>query len=71
MRRFAEFTNEYPWQWSPSDAEDFCTALRSGTQARALSTIRGYQAQLAPFCDYASDQRYGWVDLSGSCHQPS
>jgi site-specific recombinase XerD len=61
VRRFAEFTNEYPWQWSPSDVEDFCTALRSGSQARALSTIRGYQAQLALFCDYACDIRYGWV----------
>ncbi len=23
VRRFAEFTNEYPWQWSPADLEEF------------------------------------------------
>lgn len=63
VRRFAEYTNEYPWQWRPADVEEFCAALRSGDQPRAISTVRGYQAQLALFCDYLVDPRYGWADL--------
>jgi hypothetical protein len=29
VRRFASFTNAYPWQWQPADAEDFIAGLRS------------------------------------------
>jgi integrase/recombinase XerC len=61
VRRFAEYTNDYPWQWRPADVEEFCGWLRSGERPRALSTIRGYQAQLGLFCGYVCDARYGWV----------
>lgn len=64
VRRFAEYTNEYPWRWEPADVEDFSLWLRSGDQPRALSTIRGYQAHLALFCEYICDSRYGWVAIS-------
>jgi site-specific recombinase XerD len=61
VRRFACFTNEYPWRWRPQDVEDFTTALRSGQAPLAHSTIRGYQKILALFCDFVCDPRYGWA----------
>ncbi|MFP5318397.1 MAG: tyrosine-type recombinase/integrase [Acidimicrobiia bacterium] len=61
LRRFAEYTNEYPWAWLPGDLEDYCSSLRSSDPPRSLSTLRGYQAQIGLFCDYVCDARYGWV----------
>lgn len=61
LQRFAAYTNEYPWQWRPADVEEFSASLRSGKRPLALSTVRGYQAQLALFCDYACDAAYGWA----------
>jgi integrase/recombinase XerC len=61
VRRFAEYTNEYPWQWRAVDVEDFSAWLRSGSRPRTLSTLRGYQTQLALFCEYICDSRYGWA----------
>jgi integrase len=57
VRRFAVFTNQYPWQWEPAEAEAFIT--RSPV---AVSTARNYQNTLRLFCGYASDARYGWVN---------
>jgi integrase/recombinase XerC len=66
VRRFQTFTNAFPWQRSPSDVEDWTSHLLSGTHPRAHSTIRNYQNQLAMFCSYVTDLRYGWV---GQCEQ--
>ncbi|MEU9099313.1 tyrosine-type recombinase/integrase [Streptomyces sp. NPDC048361] len=60
VRRFAEFTNEYPWQWQPAEAEAFLDHLRSRKPDFAFSTARGYQNALRMFCDYITDARYGW-----------
>ncbi|WP_129306169.1 tyrosine-type recombinase/integrase [Streptomyces sp. L2] len=60
VRRFAEFTNEYPWQWQPSEAEAFLDHLRSRKPDFAFSTARGYQNALRMFCDYITDARYCW-----------
>ncbi|WP_245976402.1 tyrosine-type recombinase/integrase [Amycolatopsis palatopharyngis] len=62
VRRFAAFTNAFPWQWSPSDVEDWTSELLSGPRPLVHSTIRNYQVQLALFCDYLVDARYGWVE---------
>ncbi len=43
MRRFAAFTNEYPWTWTPEDLEAFSASLRSGAGGIAVSTLRTYQ----------------------------
>jgi hypothetical protein len=56
VRRFAAFTNQYPWQWEPAEAEAFIT--RSPV---AVSTARNYQVTLRLFCGYAADARYGWA----------
>ena len=45
VRRFAAFTNQYPWQWEPAEAEAFIA--RSPV---AVSTARNYQVTLRLFC---------------------
>jgi integrase/recombinase XerC len=60
VRRFAGFTNEYPWRWRPQDVEGFTTSLRSSGSAH--STIRGYHRILALFVAFVCDPRYGWVE---------
>lgn len=63
VRRLVEFTNQYPWQWRPSDAEAFITHLRSSNRAKpiAMSTGRSYETTLALFMGFITDGRYGWV----------
>ncbi|SEK61751.1 Site-specific recombinase XerD [Blastococcus sp. DSM 46786] len=61
VRRFAEFTDSYPWQWTAGDVEDFTVSLTSGRDRLALSTIRGYHLTLRLFCDYVTDPRYEWA----------
>jgi len=60
VRRFAAFSNEYPWQWLPGEVEAFFGDMRSGTRPIAVSTARNYQNVLRMFCDYVTDARYGW-----------
>lgn len=61
VRRFASFTNDYPWRWGPGDVEEFTALLRSSTPPLALSTIRGYHNQLGLFLAFLTDPRYGWA----------
>jgi site-specific recombinase XerC len=60
VRRFADFTNEYPWDWRAEDVEAFTVSLRS--DGLAHSTIRGYHDHLALFGEFICDRRYGWVE---------
>lgn len=62
VRRFADFCNAPPWEWSPTDVEEWTTALVSGSRPLAVSTVRAHQNSVALFCDYLLDHRYGWVD---------
>jgi integrase len=64
VRRLAEFTNAYPWEWTPSDAEAFISQLRSsnGRKPIEVSTGRGYEQTLSLFMEYITDQRYGWPE---------
>src|SRR5882672_9505103 len=45
VRRFLEFTNEYPWQWSPAHVDEWSLSLVS-EQHLAPSTVRAYQGDL-------------------------
>jgi len=65
VRRFAEFTNAYPWQWRPADGEDFIVAMRSAVGRRPIvvSTARGYELAITGFMAYLADQRYGWAQV--------
>ena len=61
VRRFQQFTNDWPWAWRAVDVEEFVAELRG--QRRALSTIRAYQGHLRLFLDYAADARYEWTTV--------
>ncbi|MFJ9371022.1 tyrosine-type recombinase/integrase [Nocardia sp. NPDC101769] len=63
VRRFSDFSGLYPWQWTVAEVEAWFASLVSGPCPRAFTTIRGYQLALRMFCDYLTDQRYGWVAL--------
>jgi integrase/recombinase XerC len=54
VRRFVAFTGAWPWQWSPSDVEDWSAQLRSEPKPRAHSTIRGYHNTVALFLAWSS-----------------
>jgi len=60
VRRFLDFTNEYPWQWGPSHVDEWTVTL-TGERHLAPSTIRGYQTDLRLFSEYLTDGRYGWA----------
>jgi site-specific recombinase XerD len=65
VHRFADFTNQYPWEWQPAEVEAFIDQLRSGARPIAVSTARGYQHTLRLFMEYVTDARYGWPQ---QCH---
>jgi integrase/recombinase XerC len=60
VRRFAEFTNDYPWAWTPADVEEFWAELRAQGFSRA--TLRAYQVRVRLFCDFVTDPVYGWAE---------
>ena len=60
VRRLAEFSNQYPWQWQLAEYEAFMVRLMSGEQAIKYSTARGYEQDLRLFVEYVTDARYGW-----------
>src|SRR5881275_481473 len=45
VRRFGEFTNEYPWAWSAGHMDEWSLHLKSERHL-APSTIRAYQGSL-------------------------
>lgn len=42
VRRFQDFTEEYPWEWKAQDVEDFTVSLTSRGRRLSTGTIRGY-----------------------------
>lgn len=61
VRRFVEYTNEYPWRWSASDMDEW-TAHLVTVERLAESTIRSYQGAIRMFCDYITSPHYRWAD---------
>lgn len=59
VRRFLEFTNEYPWTWMPGHVDEWSLSMTSEKHL-APSTIRGYQVGLRLFSEFLIDGRYGW-----------
>ncbi|MFE9856392.1 tyrosine-type recombinase/integrase [Streptomyces sp. NPDC005780] len=63
VRRFAAFSDQYPWEWQPAEAEAFISHLRSGAgRPLAVSTARGYEVVLRLFCAFVTDPRYDWPE---------
>jgi integrase/recombinase XerC len=60
VRRFLQFTNEYPWAWTPQHMEEWSLHLTAEEHLR-VSTIRGYQGALRLFSEFLVDGRYGWA----------
>ena len=60
VRRFGEFTSEYPWQWSPAHMDEWSLHL-TAEEHLAPSTIRAYQCTLRQFTEFLVDARYGWA----------
>ena len=60
VRRFVEFTNEYPWNWTPAHVDEWTLSL-TGEKRLAPSTIRGYQTRSSAVQRVRVDARYGWV----------
>jgi hypothetical protein len=62
VRRRADFSSQYPWEWGPAEAEAFVVHLRSPRGKRGpivVSTARGYENTLRMFMEYVTDRRYG------------
>jgi integrase/recombinase XerC len=60
VRRFLDFTSEYPWAWSPGHMDEWSLHL-TADQNLAPSTIRSYQCTLRQFTEFLVDARYGWA----------
>ncbi|MEV7233742.1 tyrosine-type recombinase/integrase [Streptomyces sp. NPDC051020] len=60
IRRFQEFTNEYPWSWLPGHMDEWSASL-TGERHLAPSTIRSYQGDVRQFTEFLIDGRYGWA----------
>jgi hypothetical protein len=61
VRRFSEFTSQYPWQWQSAEVEAFIDHLRARTPTFTVSSGRNYQNHLRLFCEFITDPRYGWM----------
>ena len=60
IRRFCEFTNEYPWRWTAGHVDEW-SAYLTGERHLAPSTIRAYQGDVRLFTEFLIDARYGWA----------
>lgn len=63
VRRFQEFSGEFPWQWRPVDIEDFLAERRSGDKPISLTTLRSNSNSVAMFCAFLTNPGYGWVEF--------
>ena len=54
VQRFLDYTNEFPWTWTPAMVEEFFSDLLAISRCKQ-STVRGYQNTLRLFCAYGVD----------------
>ncbi|MGH3952816.1 MAG: tyrosine-type recombinase/integrase [Mycobacterium sp.] len=62
IRRFVQFTNEYPWDWTAAHVDEWMMSIVS-EHGNAKTTIRNYQGTLRAFCDYITSPHYEWPDV--------
>ncbi|MFF5038065.1 tyrosine-type recombinase/integrase [Nocardia salmonicida] len=61
VRRFREFTGEYPWQWTAAHFDEWMVELIGAAAGRKKkSTLRNYQGAVRDFCTYMTSPHYGW-----------
>ena len=63
VRRFQEFSGEFPWHWRAVDIEDFLAERRSGDKPVSLTTLRSDSNAVSMFCAYLTHPAYGWVNF--------
>jgi integrase/recombinase XerC len=61
VRAFASHANAQPWEWSAQMLDEWLGDLR-GVRGLRRSTVPGYAASAAIFCQYLTDPAYGWAD---------
>jgi len=59
VRAFAGHADALPWRWTSQLADDWFADLRA-VHGCVRSTLRNYQEAVRLFCDYVTDQVYGW-----------
>lgn len=64
VRRFADFTGHFPWEWTFSDVDDYFAHSRSVSNL-SQATVRTYQTNLKLFCEFLTDPAYDWNELCG------
>src|SRR5258708_20412937 len=69
VRRFGDFTSEYPWAWSPGHMDEWSLHL-TAEEHLAPSTIRSYQCTLRQFTEFLVDARDGWAAESQKAFGP-
>ncbi|MFI1377778.1 tyrosine-type recombinase/integrase [Streptomyces longwoodensis] len=62
VRRFVDFSGEYPWNWTAAHMDEWSATLIS-EGGRAKSTIRAYQGALRLFCDFITSPHYRWSEV--------
>jgi integrase/recombinase XerC len=60
VRALMEFTNEYPWRWTPADMDEWSSHLVREL-GLARSTIRQYQQSIELFCEFITSPHYHWA----------
>jgi integrase/recombinase XerC len=61
VRRFLEFSNEYPWHWTAAHLDEWSADL-VGVLGRSKSTIRNYHDAIRSFDSYLIAPQYRWVE---------
>lgn len=64
VRNFQQFTNDWPWNWSAADFDEWMTHLVA-IRHLAPSTIRLYQHRVREFCNFLCSEHYGWAEECG------
>ncbi|GAA0564231.1 hypothetical protein A8924_2715 [Saccharopolyspora erythraea NRRL 2338] len=59
VRAFVDYTNAFPWDWTPQFADEWFADLRAIRHC-ARSTLRSYQDALRSFGDYVTSSAYEW-----------
>jgi len=60
VRRFQQFTAEFPWRWRAADIDEFMAERRSGERPISLTTLRSDSNAVGMFCAYLTHSAYGW-----------
>ncbi len=60
IRRFVAVVGEYPWRWTAQMVDEWLGDQRSVHHLRQ-STIRGKAITVKMFCEYLTDEAYGWI----------